>query len=195
MKNVRREYVFSIKMLAIFIITLSIFVLDVAKNGNFHTITAGEAYRSAQLDKDQLAYYIKKYRIKSILNLRGKNASKSWYEDELSFSAENNVMHYDVALSAYREPGQKDILEIMDIFLHAPRPLLIHCQAGADRSGLVAAMWRVVIDKKPKAEAEKQLSILFGHLSIGSASAMDDFFQKWNPVKSGILEKQSAPIS
>lgn len=191
MKNVRREYIFAVKMLAIFIITLSIFVLDVAKNGNFHAITAGEAYRSAQLDKDQLAYYIKKYRIKSILNLRGKNASKSWYENELNFSAENNVMHYDVALSAYREPGQKDIREIMDIFQHAPRPLLIHCQAGADRSGLVAAMWKVVIDKKPKVEADKQLSILFGHLSIGSASAMDDFFQKWNPVKSETLQGQT----
>ncbi|MGO9611667.1 MAG: hypothetical protein ACLPX5_01335 [Dissulfurispiraceae bacterium] len=58
---------------------------------------------------------------------------------------------------------------------------LIHCKTGADRSGLVAAMWKTLIDKEPKDEAARQLSILYGHLSIGDTAAMDDFFEKWNP--------------
>jgi hypothetical protein len=39
----------------------------------------------------------------------------------------------------------------------------------------------------------KQLSILFGHLSIGSASAMDTFFEKWNPAP--LLENSSQNIT
>jgi len=59
---------------------------------------------------------------------------------------------------------------------------LIHCQSGADRTGLAAAIWKVIVDNDPKSDAEKQLSIFFGHLPIGKTAAMDRFFQNWNPV-------------
>lgn len=150
--------------------------------GNFHPITEGEAYRSAQLDRDNLDYYIRKYNIRSIINLRGRNLDKPWYQEEIKVSAEHKIAHYDLSLSAIREPSEENVLKLIEIFKHAPRPVLIHCQAGADRSGLAAAMWQVVVDKKPKLEAEKQLSILYGHIPIGKTSAMDSFFQKWNPV-------------
>jgi undecaprenyl-diphosphatase len=181
MRRIPLKYKFLVVISSIFISIASAIVLYFYEQGNFHTITFGEAYRSAQLDNDELAYYVKKYQIKSILNLRGKNPARVWYKDELNFSLKNNVTHYDIALSAYVAPQAADISDLLDIFKRAPRPLLMHCQAGADRSGLVAAMWKVVVDKTPKTEAEKQLSILYGHLSIGSASAMDNFFQTWNP--------------
>ena len=155
---------------------------------NFHPITPGEAYRSAQPDRDELEYYIKKYNIRSIVNLRGKNLNKPWYVEEARVSAESNVAHYNISLAASRELSDNDIKELMEIFKSAPRPVLIHCQAGADRSGLVAAMWRVVVDKEPKSEAEKQLSILFGHIPIGKTSAMDRSFEKWNPQASTVIE-------
>ncbi len=176
------KYKFLLVLLAIFLIVASGVALYEDEQGNFHAITAGEAYRSAQLDDAELAYYVKKYHIKSILNLRGKNPSRTWYKDELIFCLKNNVAHYDIALSADQQPKTTDVHNIMDIFRLAPRPLLVHCQAGADRSGLVSAMWKVVVDKASKTVADKQLSILYGHLSIGSASAMDHFFENWNPA-------------
>jgi len=176
------KYKFLLVIAAFFLFMGSAIALYEAEEGNFHAITIGEAYRSAQLDNDELAYYVKKYHIKSILNLRGKNPARTWYTDEVNFSLKNNVAHYDIALSAYLEPKAADVTNLMDVFRNAPRPLLMHCQAGADRSGLVAAMWKVVVDKTSKTEAEEQLSILYGHLSVGSASAMNNFFQKWNPV-------------
>ncbi len=181
MRRTKLKYKFLIAIVAIFFSVASAIVFYAAEQGNFHAITVGEAYRSAQLDNDELAYYVKKYNIKSILNLRGKNPARTWYKDEVNFSLKNNVAHYDIGLSAYLSPKAADVSNLMDIFKRAPRPLLMHCQAGADRSGLVAAMWKVVVDKTSKTEAEKQLSILYGHLSIGSASAMDNFFQGWNP--------------
>jgi undecaprenyl-diphosphatase len=151
------------------------------EQGNFHPITEGEAYRSAQMDRDELEYYIEKHNIRSILNLRGKNPDAQWYIEEMQVSAECNVMHYDISLSVSREISNENVQRLIEIFKHAPRPILIHCQAGADRSGLVAAMWKVVVDKEPKSEAVKQLSILYGHLSIGKTTAMDHFFENWTP--------------
>jgi undecaprenyl-diphosphatase len=148
--------------------------------GNFHVITQGEAYRSAQLDKNQFKHYIKQYSIKSVLNLRGENADEQWYGDEVNICSSLGIAHYDVKLSAISEPEESDALEVVKIFKSAPRPILIHCQAGADRSGLVAAMWKVVVDGETKADAKKQMSILYGHLPFGRTQAMDRFYKRWN---------------
>jgi protein tyrosine/serine phosphatase len=157
------------------------YVLYFEVQGNFHTITPGEAYRSAQLDGHKLEYYIKKYNIKSILSVRGDNKNAGWYRDEIKTCIDNCVVRYSVALSVEHEPSQTDIKKITEIFNKARRPVLIHCKAGADRTGLVAAMWKVIVDKEPKSEAEKQLSLMFFHFSIGRTASLDRFFKKWQP--------------
>lgn len=141
--------------------------------GNFHTVTAGKAYRSKQLNKKQLEHYIKKYEIKSILNLRGSEPGKEWYENEISVSKACGVKHYDLELPAMFEPADEDIDNVINILKSAPKPVLIHCLGGADRSGLVSAIWKIAIDKEPKHKASKQLSFLYGHMPFGKARAMD----------------------
>jgi protein tyrosine/serine phosphatase len=177
----RKIKIYSAIVLLLLISTTSYF-LYIEEQGNFHPIRPGEAYRSAQLDRDELEYYIRKYNIKSIVNLRGENPDQPWYREEKKVSAKYNVKHYDISLSASREPDEEEIRELIEMFNNAPRPVLIHCFAGADRSGLAAAMWKVIVDKEPKSEAGKQLSIFYGHLPIGKTTAMDRFFQNWNPV-------------
>jgi undecaprenyl-diphosphatase len=164
------------------VISLSLtgsYAIYMVKTGNFHEITQGEAYRSAQLQRSELGHYIKKYGIRSILNLRGRNPDEQWYIDEIAVSTEHKVAHWDIALSSSREPTEEDVSKILEVFKTAPRPILIHCRAGADRSGLVAAMWKVYIDKESKVNAGKQLTIWYGHIPIWTYP-MDSFFKKWN---------------
>ncbi len=151
------------------------------EKGNFHEITPGESYRSAQLDREGFEHYIKRYKIKSVVNLRGTNPDAAWYKEEIAACAEQNVTHFDIALSADDEPKQEDIRRLIEIFESAPRPLLMHCQAGADRSGLAAAIWKVAVDHESKSEARKQLSLLYGHMPIGKTTILDRFFEKWDP--------------
>jgi hypothetical protein len=68
----------TITTLVLLLLLSSSYFIYIEEQGNFHTITYGEAYRSAQLDRDELVYYIKKYNIKSIVNLRGKNPEIPW---------------------------------------------------------------------------------------------------------------------
>ncbi|MFI5295236.1 MAG: dual specificity protein phosphatase family protein [Thermodesulfovibrionales bacterium] len=174
-----RKFIIAVVSL-LFILAGSLF-LYIEEQGNFHSITPGEAYRSAQMDRDELEYYILKHHLKSILNLRGKDPDSDWYIEEVKVSSEYGIVHYDMALSASRELTAKEGQTLIEIFHFAPRPILIHCKSGADRSGLVSAMWKVIVDKNSKAEAKKQLSILYGHIPIGPTSAMDQFFERWRP--------------
>jgi protein tyrosine/serine phosphatase len=178
---VRKLRFFIVVLIALLAVTGS-YALYMVEIGNFHEISPGEAYRSAQLDKAQLEHYIKKYGIRSILNLRGENPNLKWYRDEITVSDAYNLAHYDLSLSSDREPGEEDMRKLLDVFRHAPRPILIHCKAGADRSGLVAAMWKVIVDKEPKSEAKKQLSFFYGHIPVSGTYAMDRFFQNWKPL-------------
>ena len=177
----KRKVKIAVTIIVVLLLLSAGFALYINEQGNFHPITEGEAYRSGQLDMDEFEYYIKKYNIRSIVNLRGENPSKPWYKEEIMFCDANNIKHYDLSLSSSKAPNREDVRKLMDIFNNAPRPVLIHCLAGADRSGLVAAMWKVIVDKEPKEEAEKQLSLFFGHVPIGKTAAMDNFFQNWNP--------------
>ena len=149
------------------------------EQGNFHSITPGEAYRSAQLDKDELEYDIRKYKIRSIINLKGKDGGEPFYEEEIAICRDMEVRHYDLGISADKTPSSHDIEKLLMLFINAPRPVLIHCQAGADRSGLAAALWKVVIDGAPKSVAREQLSIRYGHMPFGPTQVLDAFFENW----------------
>jgi len=167
-----------ILLTAVLFLPASYFIY-LAEQGNFHAITPGEAYRSAQLDSDELRHYIRKFKIKSIINLRGKRTRRSWYREELEICKQNGVRHYDLSIPADRSPSAEQLAALRHLFENAPRPLLLHCKAGADRAGLAAALWKVVVDRQPKAQARKQLSLRFGHFPIGPTSALDDFLKKW----------------
>ncbi len=179
--RLRRWLVYSGATLASLIAALAVVVFIVLQQGNFHTITPNEAYRSARLDAADLAAYLERYHIKSVLNLLGEQPNARWYQEERVVCEKLGVAHYSVSLSASLEPTEEQVRQIERIFAVAPRPILIHCRQGSDRSGLVAAMWRVAVDKEPKEQAEKELSILYGHVPVGDTIAMDRFFEKWTP--------------
>jgi protein tyrosine/serine phosphatase len=151
----------------------------VEEQGNFHPITPGEAYRSAQLDQDELEYYIRKFGIHSIINVRGKKTGKPWYMEEIETCRNLGVRHYDLKLSPKKAPSPRRIKELLRLFRIAPRPVLIHCKAGADRAGLAAALWKMVIDGAPQSEARRHLSIRYGHMPLGPTRALDEFLENW----------------
>lgn len=150
------------------------------EQGNFHVISPGVAYRSAQLDEDEWEHYIKKFHIRSVINLRGSAPGKDWYEEEVSTCRRLGVNHYDFRLAPDKPPSVGEFKELVKILCTAQRPVLIHCKAGADRSGLVASIWQVVVEGLSPSVARKQLSIWFGHLPFGSTAVFDTFFEEWS---------------
>ena len=149
--------------------------------GNIHVVVERQFYRSAQLDKATLAQVIQEHGIKSVLNLLGANPKKSWYVDEINVSEALGVEHYDYGISANEVVTPDKIDEIIKIIRGAPKPILVHCKNGADRVGLVAAVYLanirgVIVDK-----AAGHLSLYYGHFPwfISETGAMDESFRMY----------------
>lgn len=134
--------------------------------GNFNTVIAGELYRSGQISPQQLKDYVVEYGIKTIVNLRGDNHGDEWYETEVAQSRDLGIEHIDFGLWARRELPPERAAQLMAILRTAPKPILIHCKAGADRSGLVSALYLAIIKQEGREVANAQLSIHYGHISL-----------------------------
>ena len=148
--------------------------------GNFHQVIRGELYRSAQPNAADIQAYVRDHGIKSILNLRGGNPGDAWYNEEVAASDANGVRHLDFRMKAARELTDEQIKQLVAMMRDAPKPLLIHCRSGSDRTGLAAALYLKEIAHQTDAEAAHQLSLRYGHLSfyINDAYAMDRTWQR-----------------
>jgi hypothetical protein len=73
----------------------------------------GKLYRSERLERDQLEQVIRRFGIKSILNVRGEASGESWYENEISLSKNLHLTHFDYGLSASDPVTIEQINEIV----------------------------------------------------------------------------------
>jgi protein tyrosine/serine phosphatase len=87
-------------------------------------------------------------------------------------------------MSARRMMTTEQFSQIIDVLQKADRPVLIHCNSGSDRSGLVAALYVAAIAKLGEEAAESQISFWYGHipLSIRATYAMDRSFEAFESV-------------
>ncbi|PIE54323.1 MAG: protein tyrosine phosphatase [Dethiosulfovibrio peptidovorans] len=161
---------------------------------NFHTVSRGVLYRSAQLSLDRLARYVEAHRIRSIVNLRGAQDWRQWYRREKAFSRSRGILHKDFDISAIRTISVHELDRILDFMRRAPKPILIHCYAGADRTGLIAALWQLAENQEPPSEAlRRQLCWMKGHFStfhLGTNAMVHSF---WNYVQ--YLRDRGYPLS
>lgn len=150
-------------------------------SGNFHEVAKAELYRSAQPTSAQMQAYAEGYGIRTIINLRGKSSKADWYKSEIDTAKKLGILHIDFKMSAQRELAQDESDRLIEILRDAPKPILIHCQAGADRSGLVAAIYLHAIKGVDVETAERQISIRYGHVGIpylSSTFAMDTNWER-----------------
>lgn len=137
---------------------------------NFFEFAPG-MYRSNQPNHKRLEAYAK-LGVKNILNLRGANGA-SPYVFEVESCEQLGLTLIDHAMSARSAPEREKVLKVIEILENLDGPTLLHCKSGADRTGLVSAIYRLHIQNLPFKEARKMLSIRFVHLNITRTGILD----------------------
>lgn len=159
------------------------YIVAVALTGNVHTVIAGEVYRAGQPRPGLLDRMHRQAGVRTVLNLRGPNAGSPWYDAEVADSRRLGIEHIDFRMSARKELTPQEVRELIAIMRAAPKPLLIHCAGGSDRTGLASAFYVAAVSQGGEARAEDQLSLRYGHIPLPSLEvyAMNRTFERMEP--------------
>ncbi len=133
---------------------------------NFHTVVKDKVYRSKQMSVTDLEKRNERHNFRSILNLRSRDEDEKAFDEEKEFAKKTDIAFYHIPLQA-RTPTPQDIEKLLKVYakINEERqfPLLIHCQAGADRTGFAAALWLIAIERTTKKDGLQQLDTKYGH--------------------------------
>jgi len=114
---------------------------------NMYWIDEG-IYRSEQPSGKEFPE-LENFGIKEVLNLRSHHTDDSEAEG-------TNIKLHQVKMNAHKTSLRK-IVQALKIIQNREGPILIHCQHGSDRTGLVVAMYRIVFQNWTKEEAIEEL--------------------------------------
>jgi protein tyrosine phosphatase (PTP) superfamily phosphohydrolase (DUF442 family) len=152
---------------------------------NRHTVIPGRVYRCAQPTADDLRELAAQHGIRTVINLRGYSPEFDWYVAEAAATRDLRLTQEDIPLSANRLPDPAEVRRLIAVLDTTEYPVLIHCKRGADRTGLAAAMVRLLYTSDTLAQARRQLWPRYGHFEFGRTAAMDDFFDRYEAWLAG----------
>jgi hypothetical protein len=110
---------------------------------NFHWVVPGEAARAMQDWAGFLAPFLKKRGIRAIINLRGRNDDLSWWQKETRTAKSLGIDHLDAMLDSRKLPTRAMLMTLIESFDAAPKPFLLKCSGGQDRTSLAAALYLI----------------------------------------------------
>ena len=137
---------------------------------NRHEVAPG-IWRSAQPSPGDLQR-LADQGLKTVLNLRGVRRCSS-YLLEVDACQRFGLTLIDLPIGSREGPPLDRIERAAEVFTRAERPLLMHCKSGADRAGMMAALYLLIHERRPVAEAAKQLSLRFGHVQAARTGVLD----------------------
>ncbi len=123
--------------------------LDVAGLPNLHKVT-DSLYRGAQPTADGFRN-LEEMGVKTVLNLRALNSDRD-------LLAGSNLAYEDISFKTWH-PEDEDVVKFLKIVTDPLKaPVFVHCQHGADRTGMMLAVYRVVIEGWSKDDAIEEMT-------------------------------------
>jgi len=145
---------------------------------NFHKVDEG-LYRSAQITPWRLKKIIKKYNIKTIVNLRTKD--NYLYQVEQEICKNMGVEYIGISLSSRSANSTQNLHRLKEtLLIDGNKPMLIHCKAGADRTGFASVFYHILKGKDPKEAVKKELRLKYAYLDFTSAGLVKEIFLSYD---------------
>ncbi|MEW6444317.1 MAG: tyrosine-protein phosphatase [bacterium] len=155
----RRTALKAAAALALVLAAAVLFLWSYLVQKNFDTVVPGKIYRSGQPGAAQLEEWIAKYRLRTIVVLK---PTLRPYEQALAQKHGLNLHH--IVVSTKKGLPESQWQQIRQIVTDERNfPLLLHCHSGADKTGVVTALYRVEVQGWPLWRALAEMD-LHGHI-------------------------------
>lgn len=110
---------------------------------NFHWVVPGECARAAQAWAGGVGPFLEKRGVKALINLRGRNDDLSWWKNETGAVQARGIAHLDAMLDSRKLPTKPMLERLIEAFDQAPKPFVLKCSGGQDRTSFAAALYLV----------------------------------------------------
>ncbi|WP_456322998.1 fused DSP-PTPase phosphatase/NAD kinase-like protein [Hydrogenimonas sp.] len=145
---------------------------------NLHKVD-DNLYRSSQPTPWQLKRIVKEKGIKTVINLRGTHPESPVYMLEKKTCEELGVKMIDIEIYSRAIPERKRLEKMARAFEEAEYPALMHCKAGADRTGLAATFYLYHKEGIPLEKIDQLKFIPYGHIKSSNAGIIDYYFEEF----------------
>ena len=144
-------------------------------------IVANGLWRSNQPDPLRISA-LAKIGIKTIVNLRGPRDDGGW-QLEAEACSKTGITLLNFTSRSRAAPSKEMLYEAQNLFAAIEKPALIHCKSGADRAGIMSALYLLIVEGRPTREAMGQLSWKYGHVKAAKTGVLDAFFASYIPYE------------
>ena len=178
-------------VLAVVFVLVGKYVYDMNINHNFETITEGKVYKSGVIPPNEIDSYVKKYHIKSIVDLRFPGTGDDVNNPEIpsELTAEKDAVSKIKGVTYFNNgsdqvPAQKNLdvfFKIMDN--PANYPVLIHCYHGVGRAEMYSALYRIEYEGWDKDKARTSTRFLTKWSSFDLGTPKGDFLHNYSSRK------------
>ena len=183
----KRNKIIGFSLLGLLLIFGGKYIYDININHNFETITEGKVYKSGVIPPDEIEEYVKKYNIKSIVDLRFPGTGDDVNNPEIpaELTAEKEAVSKIPGVNYFNNgsdqvPSQKNIDVFFKIMDNPDNyPVLIHCYHGVGRAELFSALYRIEYEGWAPDEARNNTRLLTKWSSFDLGKPKGDFLHNY----------------
>jgi protein tyrosine/serine phosphatase len=176
-----------IALIAIVLIGVGKYAYNMNINHNFETITEGKVYKSGVIPPNEIADYVKKYKIKSIIDLRFPGTGDDVNNPEVpaELTAEKEAVAKIKGVNYFNNgsdqvPAQKNLDLFFSIMDNKDNyPVLIHCYHGVGRAEMYSAIYRIEYENMDRDQARTSTRLLTKWSSFDLGTPKGDYLHQY----------------
>lgn len=138
-----------------------------------------QAWRSAQPSPWRLRSRLRKYGIRTVVNLREDEDGYLPFQMEAALCRDLGVKYLHLTHYSRAMPRKEALLLTRQVLREIEYPALFHCKSGSDRSGLVANLYLHWVEGLPIDECHNLRFFPYMHCRWGKPGILDVFFERY----------------
>lgn len=187
-----------IALVMVVLVATGKYVYDRHINNNFMEITEGKVYKSGVIPPDEIADYVKKYKIKSIVDLRFPGTGDDVNNPEIpaELIAEKEAIEKIPGVNYFNNgsdqvPKQENLDSFFKIMDNQDNyPVLIHCYHGIGRAQIYSAIYRIEYEGFSNEEARNKAAFPVIFSSFDDGKPKGEYLKAYKTRKQLAAEKK-----
>lgn len=164
-------------------------------------VEPGSIYRSGQVSKWLIGDVLQSHNIQVIIDMNGIESDDEHQQQEIQVARERNIELHRCQLGGDGTGDVQSYAEALKVLAdsqEAGKPVLVHCSAGAQRTGGVVAFYRLLIQGRPPAFVYNEMQE-YGWDPVGDRVLLDYINDHMAElanllVSNGVLERVPDPL-